>query len=149
MNRSSCASGRGQRVRRPIHGHLPFLHRFQERRLCFRRRPVDFIAQNELGEQRSGTKLKSTLFRVENVRADDVGRHQVRRELDALERTIENPRHYSHQQRFRRPRNALDKNVPSGKQGRQDLLNDVILPHDHFADFLPGGSVQFTDGVFH
>ena len=39
-----------QRVRGAVRGHLPFLHRFEQRALRLRRRAVDLVGEHELRE---------------------------------------------------------------------------------------------------
>ena len=42
----------GQRIARAIDGDLPFLHRFEQRRLRARRGAIDFVHQQQVGEHR-------------------------------------------------------------------------------------------------
>jgi hypothetical protein len=65
------------------------LHGFEQRRLRLGRRAVDFVGQQNVGEDRAlhegpGAVAGGGIF-LDDVGAGDVGRHQVRRELDALE----------------------------------------------------------------
>ena len=73
-------------------GDLVFLHRFQQSGLGLRRCPVDFVRQNEVRKNRPSLKLELSPpaggFH-DQVRAEDVRRHQVGRELNATERKIE------------------------------------------------------------
>ncbi len=64
------------------------LHRFEQRRLRLRRRPVDLVGQDDLREDRSLARTAACALPcvlVEDLGARDVGRHQVGRELDPLE----------------------------------------------------------------
>jgi hypothetical protein len=64
-----------------------FLHGLQQSRLRLGRRTVDFVGHEKLGEDRAldePERARLAGLVLENFRADDVGRHQVRRELDAL-----------------------------------------------------------------
>jgi hypothetical protein len=72
---------------------------------------------------------------VEHLRAGDVGRHQIRRELDALERQIEDLGECLDQQRLGQPGDAGDQAVTAGEQGHQDLIDDGVLADDDLADF--------------
>ena len=63
-----------------------FLHRFKHRGLSLCGGAVDFVSQNNVGEQRAFDKFKfpfSGCRVLENVGAGDVHRHQVRSELNA------------------------------------------------------------------
>ena len=66
---------------------LAFLHGFEQRGLCLRRSAVDFIGQNEIREDwpRLVFVFQPSLTILKNFGANDVRRHQVRRELDAFE----------------------------------------------------------------
>ena len=106
--RSSCASGSGyvpscsigfcvastmnggvERMRRALDRHLAFLHHLEQRGLRLRRRAVDLVGEQQVGEHRPAARgeLAGRLV-VERV-AGDVGRHQVGRELDAREAAVE------------------------------------------------------------
>ena len=47
---------RRQRPRLAERRHAPFLHRFEQRRLRLRRRAVDFVGQQQVGEDRAGVE---------------------------------------------------------------------------------------------
>ena len=75
-----------QLVRLLTHRHRLFLHRFQKRRLRFRRRAVDFVRKNDIGENRTWLKVQklvAMLVFLNYIGSDDVGRHQVRSELNS------------------------------------------------------------------
>ena len=67
---------------------MVFLHRFEQGSLCFRRRAVDFIGQHKVGENGAIDEAKAAAsslgIHFQHIGAGDVGRHQVRRELNAL-----------------------------------------------------------------
>ena len=73
-------------------GNLVFLHGFEQRGLRLGRRAVDFVGQNHVGENRAANEghLPALAGFLQNFRAGDVRRHEVRRELDALEFEMEN-----------------------------------------------------------
>ena len=71
---------------------------------------------------------------LDDVRARDVGRHQVRRELDALEREPERARERAHEQRLRGARHAGDQAVAADEQRQQQVLDDLVLADDDLAD---------------
>ena len=81
--------GRRQRVGLAVDGHRQFLHRLEQRRLGFGRRAVDFVGQDEVGENGAAVKdqvaAPAALVALENLRAGDVRGHEVGRELDAPE----------------------------------------------------------------
>ena len=80
---------RGQREKPPGDGDAMFLHRLQQGGLRLGGRAVDFIGQDDVGEKRpldedEGAAAGLVGF-LEDVRAGDVGGHEVGGELDAVE----------------------------------------------------------------
>ena len=82
------------------------LHGFEQRRLRLGRRAVDFVGQQNVGEDRAGNEGPAAMagggIFFDDVGAGDVGGHQVRRELDALEYQAERLRDGADQQRLGR-----------------------------------------------
>ena len=66
----------------------------------------------------------------DDVGAGDVGRHQVRRELDALEDQAQRLRDGAHQQRLGGAGQAGDQAVAADEQGDQDLIEHFFLADD-------------------
>ena len=83
---ASTKNGRSSGYVRPAAVTWCILHRFEERRLRFRRRPVDFVGEDDLREDRPGHEPESAVSvgLVEHLGAGDVGGHEVWRELDRL-----------------------------------------------------------------
>lgn len=128
----------GQRELEGFHGdrHLAFLHGFEKRRLRFRRRSVDFIREEQLGEDRSLIELKfgnavAVLF--ENLASDDVRWHEVGRKLDSLRIKSENFCECADHDRFRESGDADQETVPLAEKRRKDSLHGLRLSHDDFA----------------
>jgi hypothetical protein len=73
-------------------GDTLFLHGFQQSRLRFCRSPVDFVCQNNIGKNRSFYKLEMPFPHLKIILYDictcNVGGHQIRSELDALESKV-------------------------------------------------------------
>jgi hypothetical protein len=113
------------------------LHRFEQRRLRLGRRAVDLVGQDDLREDRPGHEPERpvpVLF-VEHLGAGDVGGHEVGRELDPLEREIQDLRDGLDQKRLREPGHAGDQTMAPGEERDQHLIDDVLLTDDHLADF--------------
>ncbi len=64
---------------------LALAHRFQQRRLHLGRGAVDFVGQQDRVEDRAGHEFKATFLRAPDLGTGQVGRQQVRGELDAGE----------------------------------------------------------------
>ena len=85
MASTKNGAGRGRVV--PSNVTRSLLHRFEERRLRFRRGTVDFVGEQDVGENGPGAERHLTAIGavLKNVRAENVARHQVGRELHAFE----------------------------------------------------------------
>ena len=122
------------------HRDLPLLHRFQQRRLRFGRRAVDFVGQDDVREDRAFEEpplagpRAAVLF--DDLRARDVRRHQVGRELNPAEGQIQRPSQRADHQRLGQPRHALQQAVPAAEQRDQQLLDDLVLADNHLGQLL-------------
>ncbi len=66
-------------------GDLFFLHCFEQGALHLGGRAIDFVGQNQIRKNRSFARAEAAGLRIVNLRADDVGRQHVRRELQPRE----------------------------------------------------------------
>ena len=94
-------------------------------------------ASTQVGEDRPALELEpaAALGRLEHdVGADQVGRHQVGRELDALELQVQGVGQRPHQQRLAQPRHALRaargrrRSGPSACRRRSRESPTITLP---------------------
>ena len=82
--------GQDEERRRDLEGvvadrDLVLLHDLEQRGLDLGRRAVDLVGEEEVGEHRALLDIERAEVRPVDARADEVGRHEVRGELDALE----------------------------------------------------------------
>ena len=119
--------GLGQGIGGAVGRHLMLLHGFQQRRLGLRRRPVDLVGEQDLCEQWTSTELELVRAQVEDRRAGDVGRHQIRRELDAPERQAQKAREHPHEGRLPDAGDVVDEDVRSRQDA--DQHEPQRLPH--------------------
>jgi hypothetical protein len=98
---------------------------------------VDFVRQDHVGKDRAAHERHSSTVGsfLQDLDAGDVGRHQVRRELNALELQMEYLGDGFDEQRFRQARRSGDQTMSSREEGNQDLFDDVLLPDDHLFKF--------------
>ena len=85
------------------------------------------------------TKRKSRrprLALLQHVRAGDVRRHQVGRELDPLELDVEDAGQGADHQRLGQARHAHQQAVAAGKDGGEHLLDHVRLADDDLLQFF-------------
>ena len=116
-----------KRVRVVVHCDLCFVHRFQQGRLCFRRRPVDFVGDDDVRENWTGPEFEFFGHWTENAHSDHVARQQIRRELDPLKRTPERPRQRMRQRRFSHSRHVFNQQMTAREQRRQREFDYLVL----------------------
>ncbi len=126
--------GLGHRVRRVRDRHLPLLHHLEQRRLHLRGSAVDLVGEQEVAEDRAELGVELALVGPVDARADEVGRHEVGRELHARERAAEHAGRRLDRQRLREPGDALDQQVPLREQADEHALEHRVLPGDDPAD---------------
>ena len=115
------------------------LHRLQHGRLRLGRGPVDLVGQADLREDRAALELEEPLAlgRLHHhVGAEDVGRHQVGRELDAGEVQVQRLGQGADQERLAQPRHAFQQAMAAGEQAGQHAVDDLVVADDHPADLF-------------
>ncbi len=99
---------------------------------------VDFVCEDDVGEDRPGREhhLPAAGRRIflDDVGAGDVGRHQVRGELNPVELQLEDARQRVNQQRLGQPRDANDEAVATDEERQQHQLNGVTLTDDELLE---------------
>jgi hypothetical protein len=116
------------------------LHALQERRLGLGRRPVDLVGQQDVREDRTLLELEALPavgILHDDVGADDVRRHQVRRELDSRERKLESLRQRLDQQRLAEAGHPLQEHVAAREHPDEDVVDDLAMTHDDLFDLGP------------
>src|SRR6185295_3767106 len=114
--------------------YRPLLHRFQQCRLSFWRRPVDFISKNDIGEHGPLVKIKLPRL-IHHFTANDITRHEIRGELDALERKVKHICNGFNQQCFCKTRHSHQQTMSVTEYRGEDKFNGFALSHNYFADF--------------
>ncbi len=114
-------------------GDLMFLHRLEERALHLGRGAVDFVGEDEVGEDRAFLRGVGVVARVVNQGPDDVGRQQIGRELNALEVGMDAGSQRLDRGRLGQPGHALQKHVAVGEKADKQAFHEVLLAHHRFA----------------
>ena len=94
------------------------LHRLEQRGLGLGRGAVDLVGEQQLAEDRPAGQRELAGLEVEQVRAEDVARHQVRGELDAAEIEPERPREALREEGLGGARRAFEQDVARARAGR-------------------------------
>ncbi len=139
-------------------GDMVLLHGLQQRRLCLGARAVDLVGHQQLGEDRpldeaeTAPAARPPVF--QHLGADDVGRHKVGRELDALGVEPQYPAQRLDQQRLGEAGHADQQGMPAGEDGDERALDHLLLAEDdrggglvHALDALAGRFDAADNGV--
>ena len=115
---------------------LALLHHLEQRALDLGRRPVDLVREQEVREHRPerGRELAGLL--VVDPRPDEVGGHEVGRELDPLEVAADRLGQRLDRHRLGEARDALHEEVAAGEQGDDHPLEQVVLADDDLLDLV-------------
>jgi hypothetical protein len=116
--------------------HLALLHHLQQRALHLGRRAVDLVGQQQVGEHRPQRGAEVAGLLVVDARADQVGRHQVGRELDALELAAQRARQGLDRQRLGQPGHAFDQQMALRQHGDHHALQKAVLADHHALDLV-------------
>ncbi len=126
---------RRQLARFAAESDLAFLHGLEQRGLHLRRRAVDFVGENKVGEDRSLRDVIFPILRAVDQIAHDVGGQQVRRELDAAEARLHRRREGADGKRLGQTGHAFEQHVAVGEQADQQALDQLFLANNHAAHF--------------
>ena len=130
------------------HGDLVFLHRFQHRGLGFRGSAVDLVGKQQVGEYGALDELELALSAggfLDDVGAGDVGGHQVRGELDAVEGKVEGLRDGGNEQCLREAGDAHQQGMAAGEEADSELLDHIFLADNRFAELAAESLVDFPE----
>ena len=127
-------NGSGSGRASPVDADLTFLHGLQQCRLGLRRRPVDLVGQQQVGEHRAGAELELGGAGVVHQRAGDVAGHQVGGELHPLELQLQRRGQRAHQQRLRDARHAFEQHVAAAQQRDHQSADHGVLTDDGLGD---------------
>ena len=130
-----------QRAGLALDGDLPLLHRFQQGALGLGRGAVDFVGQNQLGENRAGMEHESLALALVHRRAENVRRQQVAGELDALILQTEAARQGVRQGGFAHAGQVFDQQMTARQQAGDGQADGALLAEDDRAH-LPDREVQ-------
>ena len=118
------------RVGLPPDGHLSLLHDLEQRALHLRRRAVDLVGEQEVREHRPERRRELARALVVDAGADEVGGHEVGRELDALELPADGIGERLDRQRLGETGHALDEHVAAGEERDGQPFEQLVLPDD-------------------
>src|SRR3954464_9490436 len=113
---------------------LALLHHLEQRRLHLGGGAVDLVGQQEVAEHGAELRVEPARVGAVDAGADEIGRHEVRGELEALEEAAERVGQRLHGQRLGQAGHALEQHVPTGQEGHEQPLEHRLLTDDHPLD---------------
>ena len=93
----------------------------------FGRRPVDFVGQHQIVEDRPLLEHETAGFRAIDLGAGDVGGQQVRGELDTMELRFDTFGQLFDGLGLGQAWRAFDQHMAVGEQGDQQAINEFFL----------------------
>ncbi len=133
-------------------GDLVFLHGLQQCGLGLGRRAVDFVGEDDVGEDGAADEAKLSaaggLVFLNDLGAGDVRGHQIGGELDAVEAQAQRAGKGGDQKRLGQARDAHQQRMTPAEKSDEQLINDGILTYDHLAQLRPDVAVAFLQ-LFH
>ena len=125
---ANTQNGSWQLVRLAIDRDGAFLHGLEQGGLGLRWRPVDLVTEKKLREHGPRSKAEGAFARVKHAGTGDIRRHEVGRELDAVELTAQRRRQGSHEERLRHAGRPLEQHVSAGEDSRERKAHLVLEP---------------------
>ena len=120
-------------------GDGALLHGFEQRGLRFGRGAVDLVGQDQVGEDRPGLEAQSLgamIVTFNDHAADDVGGHQIGRELNARILQMQDAAQRSQQRGLAEAGHAFEQNMAAGEQADENAIDHVLLADDDLSDFV-------------
>ena len=127
--------------------HAALLHHLEQRRLRLGRGAVDLVGEQDVREHRPRPEVELLVAHVEHVRAGDVHRQQVGRELDAAEPRLDRRRERLAQLRLADARHVDEQHVAARRHRAEHALDDVALADDHRLDRRHDAPVLVADAL--
>ena len=122
------------------YGDVVFLHRLEQRGLGSGTCPVDFVGHEQLGEYGSAHEAKTAASLdgfFEDFGSQNIGGHQIRRELDAARIQAKNGAKGFDKLGFGEAWHTDEQPVTARKQRDQGLFDNVCLAEDDCIDQTP------------
>ena len=92
-------------------------------------------------------ELQLAVAFLQQFRTDDIARHQVGRELDALEAERERLGEAAHEQRLGKPRHADEQAMSARKQAHEQQADDRLLADHDLAEFRGDARIDFLHSL--
>lgn len=125
-HQEQCRQGEGVAADRD----LPLAHRFEERRLHLGRGTIDFVGKNDIVKQWPALEFELGGLRAVDLGTGEIGRQQVRCELDAVEIRLDARSQLLDRGGLGQAGGTFDEQVTIGKKGNQQSIHQRLLADD-------------------
>ena len=115
---------------------LLFLHGLEQRALHLGGGAIDFIGENEVGENRAFARGEAAGLRIINLRADDIGGQHVRRKLQARKFYVQARGQRFDRKGFGETGHTFEQHVAVGQQSDGEPFHKIGLPDNDLAEFV-------------
>jgi hypothetical protein len=115
---------------------LRFGHGFQQGGLGARGGAVDFVGQQDIGEDRPFTEMELLGLGMKDRDAQDVGGEEVRGELNAMELGVEGEREGFGEGGFAGAGEVIQEHMATGGEGGEESAGGRFLTAEDLADIL-------------
>lgn len=119
-----------------IYTHPALAHGLEQCALCLWCCSIDFVCENNIGEDRTSAKVKGLARLVKYGYSKNIRGEQVAGELDPAEGAIECLGQGARQRRLAYAGDIFDEQVPLGEQGHQRQFHGAGLAAHHSLDGL-------------
>ena len=128
--------GIGELVSGFADGDLAFCHGFEEGALDFCGGAIDFVGQDEVGEERPLFGGELACSRIVDEGADEVCGEEVRCELDPLELGVDAGGEGFDGEGFCDAGNSFEEDVAVGEEADEEAVDERLLADDDAGDFV-------------
>ena len=91
---------------------------------------VDFVGEDDVGEDGSGLEVEGLFFLVVDGDAEDVGGEHVGGELDAVEVAVDGASEGAGEDGFTDAGDIFDEDVPAGDEADEDVGDGLFLAEE-------------------
>ena len=109
---------------------LPLAHRLEQRGLNLRRRAIHLVGEHEIVEERPLAKHERAVLRPVDLRAGEIGRQEIRGELQAVEVALDAVAQHLDRAGLREAGRALHEQVAVAEQHGEHPVEQAFLTDD-------------------
>ena len=142
--------GSGEGAGNVVYGELAFAHGLEEGGLGTGGSAVNFVGEEDVGEDGAGAELEGGGLLVKEVDAGDIGGHEVWGELDTVEGAVEGGGESAGESGLTDTGDVLDQDVAAAKNGCEGELDDMLVADEDEGDVVGdvgGGLGDLVDQV--